>query len=142
MAMTIHVDVVSAEQSIYSGTALEVVAPAEMGDVGIMPRHTPLISRLRAGEVKVKPEDGSEEISIFVSGGILEIQPHVITVLADTGMRAEDLDEAQALEAKQRAEEALADRDSDIDYATAQSQLVAAAAQLRMLDELRKKVRR
>ena len=142
MAMTIHVDVVSAEQAIFSGTALEVIAPAEMGDVGIMPRHSPFISRLRSGEVKVKPEDGSEEISIFVSGGILEVQPHVVTVLADTGMRAEDIDEAAALEAKQRAEEALADRDSDIDYATAQSQLVAAAAQLRLLEELRKKVRR
>ena len=142
MAMTIHVDVVSAEQSVFSGTALEVIAPAEMGDVGIMPRHSPFISRLRSGEVKVKPEDGGEEISIFVSGGILEVQPHVVTVLADTGMRAEDIDEAAALEAKQRAEEALADRDSDIDYATAQSQLVAAAAQLRLLEELRKKVRR
>lgn len=142
MAMTIHVDVVSAEQSVFSGTALEVIAPAELGDVGIMPRHTPFVSRLRPGEVKVKPEDGGEEISIFVSGGILEVQPHVVTVLADTGMRAEDIDEAAALEAKERAEEALADRDSDIDYATAQSQLVAAAAQLRMLEELRKKARR
>lgn len=142
MAMTIHVDVVSAEQGIFSGTALEVVAPAEMGDIGIMPRHTPLIARLRAGEVRVKPEDGGEEISIFVSGGILEIQPHVVTVLADTGMRAEDLDEAAALEAKQRAEEALADHDSDMDFASAQTQLLAAAAQLRMLEELRKKVRR
>lgn len=142
MAMTIHVDVVSAEQSVFSGTALEVVAPAEMGDVGIMPRHTPFVSRLRPGEVKVKPEGGGEDISIFVSGGILEVQPHVVTILADTGMRAEDLDEAKALEAKQRAEEALKDRDSDVDYATAQAELISAAAQLRLIDELRRNVRR
>ena len=141
MAMTMHVDVVSAEGEIFSGTVEEVYAPAEMGEVGILPRHTPLVTRLKPGEVRVKPEGKSEMESIFGSGGILEVQPHVVTVLADSGMRADDLDEAAALEAKQRAEEALKDLDSDRDYAKVKAELLAAAAQLEMLQKLRKKGR-
>jgi F-type H+-transporting ATPase subunit epsilon len=117
-----------------------VVAPAEMGDVGIMPRHTPLITRLRPGEVKLQT-GGQEDQFYFVSGGVLEVQPYVVTVLADTAFRAKDLDEAQAQEAKRRAEEALADKQSDIDYATAQARLAEAAAQLRMLENIRKRRR-
>ncbi len=141
MAMTMHVDVVSAEGEIFSGTVEAVYAPAEMGEVGILPRHTPLVTRLKPGEVRVKPEGKSDMESIFVSGGILEVQPHVVTVLADSGMRADDLDEAAALEAKQRAEEALKDLDSDMDYAKVKAELLAAAAQLEMLQKLRKKGR-
>ena len=105
MAMTIHVDIVSAEQEIWSGPATMVFAPGEMGELGIAPRHTPLLTRLKAGEVRVR-DDHNEEESFFISGGILEIQPHVVTVLADTAVRADDLDEAAAIQAKQRAEEA------------------------------------
>jgi F-type H+-transporting ATPase subunit epsilon len=133
-----QVEIVSAEEEIFSGEAEMVVAPAEMGDVGIMPRHTPLITRLRPGEVRLQTE-GQEEQAYYVSGGVLEIQPHVVTVLADTALRARDLDEAQAEEAKKRAEEALADKRSDIDYAKAQAELAEAAAQLRMLEKLRKR---
>ncbi len=140
--MTMHVDIVSAEQAIYSGTAEEIIAPAELGDLGILARHTPLVSRLRAGEVRVKPKiDSDEEISIFVSGGIVEIQPHVVTILADTGMRAEDLDEAKALEAKQRAEEALADNKGEVELAKAQAELISAAAQIHLIQELKKRRR-
>lgn len=137
---TMQVEIVSAEEEIFSGEAELVVAPAEMGDVGIMPRHTPLITRLRPGEVKLQTQ-GEEDRYYFVSGGILEVQPHVVTVLADTAIRARDLDEAQAQEAKQRAEEALADKQSDIDYAKAQARLAEAAAQLRMLEDIRKRRR-
>ncbi len=133
-----QVEIVSAEEEIFSGEAEMVVAPAEMGDVGIMPRHTPLITRLRPGEVRLQTE-GQEEQAYYVSGGVLEIQPHVVTVLADTALRARDLDEAQAEEAKKRAEEALADKQSNIDYAKAQAELAEAAAQLRMLEKLRKR---
>ena len=108
MAMTLHVDIVSAEAEIFSGTATMVFAPAEMGEVGIAPRHAPLLTRLKPGEVRVQTQEG-DELSFFVSGGMLEVQPHVITVLADTAIRADDLDEAQALEAKERAEKMLAD---------------------------------
>lgn len=139
MAMTMHVDIVSAEQEIYSGTVEEVYAPAEMGEIGIMPRHSQLVTRLKAGEVRVKPEGKTEMEHIFVSGGILEVQPHVVTILADTGMRADDLDEARALEAKQRAEEALKDQQSDIDYAKAKAELIEAAEQLRMIEKIRKR---
>ena len=138
MAMTMHIDIVSAEEEIYSGTVEEVYAPAEMGEVGIFPRHTQLITRLKAGEVRVKPEGKSELEYYYVSGGILEIQPHVVTVLADTAIRATDLDEAAALEAKKRAEEAMADQKADVDYARAQAELIEAAAQLRMIEKLRK----
>jgi F-type H+-transporting ATPase subunit epsilon len=136
--MTIHVDIVSAEKEIFSGLAEMVFAPAELGEVGISPRHAPLISRLKPGEVRVKVND-KESYPFYVSGGILEVQPHVVTILADTAIRAKDIDEAAALEAKHRAEEALADKSSKIDYATAQAQLLEAMMQLRTLDRLRKR---
>ncbi|MCL7422189.1 MAG: F0F1 ATP synthase subunit epsilon [Methylobacter sp.] len=138
MTMTIHVDIVSAEQEIFSGLAEMVFAPAELGEVGISPRHAPFISRLNPGEVRVKVND-KESYPFYVSGGILEVQPHVVTILADTAIRAKDIDEAAALEAKHRAEEALADKSSKIDYATAQAQLLEAMMQLRTLDRLRKR---
>jgi len=136
MAMTLHVDIVSAEAEIFSGTATMVFAPAEMGEVGIAPRHAPLLSRLKPGEVRVQTQEG-EELSFFVSGGMLEIQPHVVTILSDTAIRADDLDEAQALEAKDRAEKLLADRSADIDYAKAQSELAQSMAQLAAIKKLR-----
>ena len=139
--MTIHVDIVSAEQEIFSGPAEMVFAPAEMGEVGIAPRHTPLLTRLKAGEVRVQQAEGDEQF-FYVSGGILEIQPHVVTVLADTALRAKDIDEAAAIAAKESAERALADRKDDIDYAQAEAELVQAVAQLRALENLRKKTRR
>lgn len=136
MAMTTHVDIVSAEELIFSGTAEMVYAPAEMGEVGIAPRHTQLITRLKPGEVRL--QTGDEIQSFYVSGGILEVQPHVITILADTAIRAKDLDEAQALKAKDKAEQALKDKSSDIDFAKAQAEFAEAAAQLRAIDKLRK----
>ena len=138
MAMTLHVDIVSAEAEIFSGTATMVFAPAEMGEVGIVPRHAPLLSRLKPGEVRVQTQEG-EELSFFVSGGMLEIQPHVVTILSDTAIRADDLDEAQALEAKDRAEKLLADRSADIDYARAQSELAQSMAQLAAIKKLRER---
>jgi F-type H+-transporting ATPase subunit epsilon len=138
MAMTLHVDIVSAEAEIYSGTATMVFAPAEMGEVGIAPRHTQLLTRLKPGEIRVQSQDG-EELSFYVSGGMLEVQPHMVTVLADTAIRADDLDEAQALEAKERAERILADKASDIDYARAQAELAESVAQLAAIRKLRKK---
>lgn len=138
MTMTVQVDIVSAEKEIYSGLAEMVFAPAELGEVGISPRHAPLITRLKPGEVRVKVND-KESHPFYVSGGILEVQPHLVTILADTAIRAKDIDEAAAIEAKARAEEALADKSGKIDYATAQVQLVQAAMQLRTLDRLRKR---
>ncbi|MDI1277381.1 F0F1 ATP synthase subunit epsilon [Methylobacter sp.] len=138
MTMTIHVDIVSAEKEIFSGLAEMVFAPAELGEVGISPRHAPLISRLKAGEVRVKVND-KETYQFYVSGGMLEIQPHMITILADTAIRAKDIDEAAAIEAKARAEEALADKSGKIDFATAQVQLQEAVMQLRTLDRFRKR---
>src|SRR3990172_7404624 len=138
MAMTIHVDILSAEEEIFSGPAEMVFAPGSQGELGILPRHTPLLTTLRPGEVRVKIPDGDEE-SFYVSGGILEIQPHVVTVLSDTALRAKDVDEAAALEAKQRAEKAMEDRTSDIDYAKAQAELAAAVAQLQAIQRLRKR---
>jgi F-type H+-transporting ATPase subunit epsilon len=136
--MTVHVDIVSAEKEIFSGLAEMVFAPAELGEVGISPRHAPLISRLKPGEVRVKVSD-KEIYPFYVSGGMLEIQPHLITILADTAIRAKDIDEAAAIEAKARAEEALADKSGKIDFATAQAQLQDAIMQLRTLDRLRKR---
>jgi F-type H+-transporting ATPase subunit epsilon len=136
MAMTIHVDIVSAEGAIHSGQAEMVFAPAEMGEVGIAPRHAPMICRLEPGEVRV--QNGNEVEHIYVSGGMLEIQPHVVTVLADTAVRAKDIDEAAALEAKRKAEEALANRTGEFEYAKAQAELAEAVAQLRTLDKIRK----
>ncbi|MGZ5052045.1 MAG: F0F1 ATP synthase subunit epsilon [Methylobacter sp.] len=138
MTMTVHVDIVSAEKEIFSGQAEMVFAPAELGEVGISPRHAPLISRLKPGEVRVKVSD-KEVYPFYVSGGMLEIQPHVVTILADTAIRAKDIDEAAAIEAKARAEEALADKSGKIDFAVAQAQLTDAVMQLRTLDRLRKR---
>lgn len=140
MAMTLHVDIVSAEAEIFSGTATMVFAPAEMGEVGIAPRHTPLLTRLKPGEVRVQTQEG-EELSFFVSGGMLEIQPHVVTILSDTAIRADDLDEAQALEAKERAEKLLADKSADLDYARAQAELAQSMAQLAAIKKMRAKGR-
>lgn len=140
MAATIHIDIVSAEAEIFSGSAEMVFAPATMGEVGILPRHTPLLTTLKPGEVRVRHPGGQEE-TFYVSGGMLEIQPHVITVLSDTAVRAEDVDEAAVLEAKERAERALTDRRSDIDEAQARAELIQAAAQLRMIRRLRDRLK-
>ena len=136
MSMTIHVDIVSAEASIYSGLAEMVFAPGELGELGIAPRHAPLVTRLKSGEVRVNT--GKEELDFFISGGILEVQPHLVTVLADTAIRADDLDEAKALAAKKQAEDALADKSSEIDFVKAQAELAEAAAQLQAISRLRK----
>ena len=138
MPMTIHVDIVSAEQEIYSGVAEMVFAPAELGEVGIAPLHTPYISRLLPGEVRVKVND-SEQYPFYVSGGMIEVQPHLVTILADTAIRAKDIDEAAALDAKAKAEEEMADKSGKIDYAKAQAELAQAIMQLRTLDRLRKR---
>ena len=138
MASTIQVDIVSAEEQIFSGAAQMVYAPAIMGEVGIAPRHTPLISPLKPGEVRLDMGDGKEEF-FFISGGILEVQPHVVTVLSDTAIRAHDLNEAAAMEAKKRAEDALADQRSDLDVAKAKAELAAAAAQIAAIKKLRRK---
>jgi len=138
MAMTMHVDIVSAEVEIFSGTVTEVYAPAEMGEVGIMAHHAPLITQLKPGEVRVVADDGKTE-SFFVSGGILEVQPHVVTILSDTALRAADLDEAAAKEAKARAEAAMTDKKTDLDYARAKAELIEAVAQLETINKLRKR---
>lgn len=137
MAMTVHVDVVSAEESIFSGLAEFVVLPGESGELGILPGHMPLMTRIKPGAVRIKLPHGKEE-HIFVAGGLLEVQPGLVTVLADTAIRGADLDEAKALEAKKRAEEALASRSAEMDYARAQAELSAAIAQLSAIERLRK----
>lgn len=137
MAMTIHVDIVSAEGAIHSGAAEMVYAPAIMGEIGIAPRHSQLITRLNPGDVRVDTGGGIME-HFYVSGGIIEVQPHVVTVLADTALRAHDLDEAKALEAKRRAEDALANKLAQYEYAKAQAELLDAVAQLRTIDRLRR----
>ncbi|QJR13199.1 ATP synthase epsilon chain [Usitatibacter rugosus] len=137
MAKTLHVDIVSAEQAIFSGEALMVIAPGEAGELGILPEHIPLITRIKPGTVRVKSADGTEEF-IYVSGGMMEVQPDVVTVLADTSVRAHDLDEAKALEAKRRAEEALTDRSGAMDIAAAQAELAQAVAQIAAISKLRK----
>lgn len=137
MAMTVHVDVVSAENLIFSGLAEVVVVPGEMGELGIYPRHTALMTRIKPGSVRIKRPEAGEEV-IYVSGGMLEVQPSVVTILADTAIRGADLDEARALEAKRAAEEAMKNRTSDIDYAAAQAELAEAIAQLRAIQQLRK----
>jgi len=138
MTMTVHVDIVSAEKEIFSGLAEMVFAPAELGEVGISPRHAPLITRLSPGEVRVKVSE-KEHYPFYISGGILEVQPHLVTVLADTAIRAKDIDEAAAIAAKAEAEEALSDKSGNVDYATAQAQLIDAIMQLRTLDRYRKR---
>lgn len=135
---TIHVDVVSAETLIFSGEAKFVALPGESGELGILPKHTPLITRIKPGAVRIEKADGSEEF-VFVAGGILEVQPNVVTVLADTAIRGKDLDEAKAEEAKKRAEEALRNKDASMDYAVAQAELVSAVAQLAAIRKLRAK---
>jgi len=137
MAMTIHVDVVSAEESIFSGLAEFVVLPGEAGELGILPGHMPLMTRIKPGAVRVQLPDGKEEL-IFVAGGLLEVQPGLVTVLADTAIRGGDLDQAKALEAKKLAEEAMVNRGSEMDYARAQAELAEAIAQLAAIDRLRK----
>ena len=134
---TIHVDIVSAEGEIFSGEAAMVFAPAVMGEIGIAPRHAPLLTTLKPGEVRVQTPAGEEQF-FYVSGGAIEVQPHLVTVLADTALRAKDLDEAAALQAKQRAEEALKDRGDKIGVAEAQAELARAVAQIKAIEKLRK----
>ena len=140
MTMTVHVDIVSAEGEIYSGLAEMVFAPAEMGEVGIAPRHAPFISNLVQGEVRVKVSEG-ENHPFYVSGGVIEVQPHIVTILADTAIRAADIDESAALEARAKAEEALADKTASVDYAKTRSELAQAVMQLQTLNRLRKRSR-
>ena len=137
MAMTMHLDIVSAENEIFSGRAEIVIAPAIMGEVGIHARHTPMLTPLKPGEVKITKQGGEEEL-IYVSGGMMEVQPSIVTILSDTAVRAQDLDEAAAMEAKQAAEEAISNREGDMDIAEAQSKLLEAVAQLRMIENFRK----
>lgn len=135
---TIHVDVVSAEESIFEGEVEFVALPGEQGELGIYPRHTPLITRIRPGSVRLKLSGQEEVEEVFVNGGILEVQPNSVTVLADTAIRAKDLDEAKAMEAKRLAEEAMAQKATDVDYAQAQAELASAIAQLAAIKRLRK----
>jgi F-type H+-transporting ATPase subunit epsilon len=137
---TIRCDIVSAEAEIFHGEATLVVASGVMGELGITPRHAPLITRLKPGQVEVVRPDG-ERLSFYVSGGILEVQPQVVTVLADTALRAADIDEAAALKAKQEAQDALSNRKDAIELAEAQAQLVQAIAQLQALERLRKQLK-
>ncbi len=141
MAMTMHVDIVSAEEEIFSGPAEMLFASGVMGELGILPRHAPLLTQLKPGEIRIKVPGGEEQF-YYVSGGMLEIQPHVVTVLADTAVRAKDLDEAAAIQAKERAEQALKDKTSDFEYAKAQSELAEAIAQLQAIKKLRDKATR
>jgi len=138
MAMTVQVDVVSAEEQIFSGLAELVSLPGESGELGVLPGHTPLLTRIRPGMVRIKLPNQAEEEIVFVAGGLLEVQPNLVTVLADTAIRGRDLDEAKALEAKRHAEEALANRKADMDYAKMQVELAAAIAQLHTIEHLRR----
>ncbi len=138
MGITFHLDIVSAEDSIYSGAVEFLVAPAQMGEIGIYPRHTPLLTRIKSGMVKIKAQLKEEEL-IYVSGGMLEVQPDTVTILADTAIRGHDLDEAKALESKRAAEDAMKNRESELDYAKAQAELIEAMAQLAAIDKLRKR---
>jgi len=139
MVATVHIDVVSAEESIFSGEAEFVAAPAQMGEVGIYPHHAPMITSIKPGALRIKLADKNEEHLIYISGGILEVQPGVVTVLADTAIRGHDLDEAQANAAKKAAEEAMKNRASDVDYAKAQAELAEAIAQIQAIQKLRQK---
>ena len=139
MAHTLHVDVVSAEESIYSGEAEFVVLPGVAGELGIYPKHTPLLTQIKPGAVRIKVPNEAEETLVFVQGGILEVQPNVVTVLADTAIRAHDLDEAKALEAKSKAEDAMRSKLSAEEIAKAQAELASAAAQLQAISRLRKR---
>lgn len=137
MAMTVHVDIVSAEEEIFSGLAEFVALPGEAGELGILPGHMPLMTRIKPGAVRLKVQNQAEEELVFVAGGLLEVQPGLVTVLADTAIRGKDLDEAKALEAKRRAEEALQNQNAEIDYAAAQAELAEAIAQLAAIKKLR-----
>jgi F-type H+-transporting ATPase subunit epsilon len=139
MAMTVHVDIVSAEEQIFSGLAEFVALPGEAGELGILPGHMPLMTRIKPGAVRVKVPDQAEEELVFVAGGILEVQPGLVTVLADTAIRGKDLDEAKALEAKRLAEEALQNKSTELDYAKAQAELAEAIAQIAAIQKLRKR---
>jgi F-type H+-transporting ATPase subunit epsilon len=138
MASTVHVDVVSAEKSMFSGLAEVIIVPGEMGELGIYPRHAPLLTRIKPGSVRLKLPNQDEEELIYVSGGMLEVQPYIVTILADTAIRGVDLDEGRALEAKRAAEEAIKNRTSDVDYAQAQAELIEAIAQLHAIQKLRR----
>ena len=140
MAMTMHCDIVSAEREIFSGRVTMVIANGTLGELGIMPGHAPLLTGIRSGPIRLKFDNGEEEV-FFASGGYLEVQPSVVTVLADTALRADDVDEAAALSAKEQAERALADQQSDFDFSLAAAQLAEASARLRTLDELKKRRR-
>jgi F-type H+-transporting ATPase subunit epsilon len=135
---TLHVDVVSVEENVFSGEASFVALPGEMGELGIYPRHAPLITRIKPGAVRIQRADNGQEEFVFVAGGILEVQPNAVTVLADTAIRGKDLDEAKANEAKKNAEEAMKNAKSDIDFAKAQSEFAAMAAQIAALRKYRK----
>lgn len=137
MAKTIHIDIVSAEGHLYTGQGQMIYAPAVMGEIGIAPRHTPMLTRLKPGNVRVELGNGQPQQSFYVSGGMLEVQPFLVTVLADTGIRAADLDEAAAEEAKRRAEDVLANQQADMDMAKAQSELAEAVAQLKVINQMR-----
>lgn len=139
MAMTMHVDVVSAEESVFSGLVEFVVLPGEAGELGILPGHMPLLTRIKPGTVRMRLPDQEAEELIFVAGGILEVQANKVTVLADTAIRGKDLDEAKALDAKKKAEEAMVSRSSELDYARAQAELAEAIAQLAAIEKLRKR---
>ena len=138
MAMTIQVEIVSAETALFSGVAEYVIVPAEMGEVGIYPRHTQMLTRMKPGSVRIKKPDVAEEELIYVSGGMLEVQPHMITILSDTAIRGQDLDEAKAIEAKRQAEESMKNQASAMDYAKAQAELAQAVAQIAAIEQLRK----
>ncbi|MCX9157337.1 F0F1 ATP synthase subunit epsilon [Niveibacterium sp. 24ML] len=139
MAMTVHVDVVSTEEQIFSGLAESVSLPGEAGELGILPGHTPLLTRIRPGAVRLKLPNQEQDELVFVAGGVLEVQPGLITVLADTAIRGRDLDEAKAMDAKRQAEEAMANQGSKLDYARAQAELAEAAAQLAMIERMKKR---
>jgi F-type H+-transporting ATPase subunit epsilon len=139
MAKTLHVDIVSAEQAIFSGEATMVIAPGESGELGILPEHTPLLTRVKPGTVRLQMADGAPEEVIYVSGGMMEVQPDVVTILADTSVRAHDLDEAKALEAKRLAEEAIANRTGAMEIAEAQAELAESVAQLAAIRKLRQR---
>lgn len=140
MSMTIHVDIVSAEAQIFSGQAERIVATGALGELGIYPRHTPLLTSLKPGPIRIVKSENEEEV-FYISGGVLEVQPHLVTVLADTVIRAHDLDEAAAVEAKERAEQALQGKQAELDYAKATADLANAVAQLQAIRKLKKKLK-
>jgi len=138
MASTIRVEIVSAEEELWSGDVTTIVAPAEGGELGILPKHAPLLATLLPGDIRVHTEDGNEEL-FYVSGGLIEVQPHIVTILSDTAVRGEDLDETAALEAQKRAEQAIKDKSSDMELAKARAELAQASAQIRAIQKLRRK---